>query len=206
MTLRSRWPGVLLASVILALAGCNLVPERTPIALYDLPARPLEPAPGDSPRIELTLRLATPRADGLLEGSRIVVVPQPNRPQVYEGVRWSDGVPLLLRDRLIDAFHDDGRVLHLVPARSGVSADVELLTDLLRFRSEYREGHPEAEVRLDARLVDASTGELIASQRFSQRHVADSEAVGDVVEAFGLATDRLASELVDWSADQLQQR
>jgi cholesterol transport system auxiliary component len=199
----SALTGVLLAAFSLTLAGCNLVPERKSTALYNLPAQALEPA---APGVDTTLRLSTPRASGLLEGSRIVVEPQPNQLRVYQGVRWSDSMPQLVRDRLVDAFQDDGRIPRLAHAESTVSAEVELLSDLRTFHSVYNDALPEAVVRLDVRLVETRSQRLIASQRFIQRHQAESEAIPDVVTAFGAATDRLVGELVDWTVTQLGNR
>ncbi|MCE8015205.1 hypothetical protein HOP62_03830 [Halomonas sp. MCCC 1A17488] len=193
-----------LVAIGLLLAGCNLVPEQTRIALYELPSHRLEPAPGEATRA--TLRLETPHTSGLLDGSRILVVPQPHQPRAYEGARWADDMPQLIRNHLLDAFQDDGRIVHLVPDDSAVSADLALLSDLRVFHAEYRDGLPEATLRLDARLVDTRSQRLVASRRFEQRQRAESEAIPSVVEAFGRVADRLAREMVDWTVEQMERR
>ena len=187
----------LLIATLLALGGCSLLGERTPVTLYDLPAEPLTPSSGTA--TDLTLRLATPGASGLLVSPRILVVPQPNQPQVYSGVRWVNNMPQLLRDRIADAFLEDGRLPRLIHAESMVSAEVELISNLRAFHSEYVNGTPEAVIILDARLVDARSQHLIDGRRFTHRHPAGSEAIPDVVEAFGVASDNLMRELVDWT-------
>ena len=197
----------LLAIVIaFALPGCNLVPERTPVTLYELPAQALDPAAHGSSWNGTALRLATPDASGLLDGARILVVPMPNQPQVYAGVRWADTMPQLIRNRLLDAFQDDGRIPSLVHADSNVSADVELLSDLRSFHSRYRNGLPEATLRLDVRLIDTRSQRLLASRRFTQNQPVGSESIDAVVDAFGMAADRLARELVDWTVNRLEDR
>lgn len=197
---------LLFLAMAFALPGCNLITERTPITLYELPGQALEPAPEQSLQSRATLRLVMPHASGLLDGSRILVVPQPNQPRAYEGARWADDMPHLVRNRLLDAFQDDGRITHLVHEESTVSADLELLSDLRSFHSEYRNGLPEATLRLDARLVDTRSQRLVATQRFVQRQQAKTEAIPDVVDAFGMAADRLAREMVDWTAAQMARR
>lgn len=187
----------LLIATLLALGGCSLLGERTPVTLYDLPAEPLTPSSGTA--TDLTLRLATPGASGLLVSPRILVVPQPNQPQVYSGVRWVNNMPQLLRDRIADAFLEDGRLPRLIHAESMVSAEVELISNLRAFHSEYVNGTPEAVIILDARLVDARSQHLIDGRRFTHRHPAGSEAIPDVVEAFGVASDNLMRDLVDWT-------
>ena len=187
----------LLIAALLTLSGCNILGDRTPVTLFDLPAEPLTPASATA--TETTLRLATPAASGLLVSPRILVVPQPNQPQVYSGVRWVNNIPQLLRDRIADAFLEDGRMPRLIHAESMVSADVELISNLRAFHSEYINGIPEAVITLDARLVDARSQHLIDGRRFTHRHPADSEAIPDVIEAFGVASDSLMRELVDWT-------
>jgi cholesterol transport system auxiliary component len=195
----------LLSIAALALLGaCTLMPQREPIHLYALPASPLDAtAPSDAASVDATLRLATPQAGGLLDSARIVVIPEPHRPSVYQGARWADAAPVLIRNRLLDAFQEDGRVSRLVHTDAPLPADLELFSDLRAFQSEYVDGLPQAVVRLEVRLVDAQSQRLLASRRFTQRQAADTTDIPDVVDAFGLATDRLARELVDWTLDQL---
>ena len=187
----------LIIVTLFALGGCSLLSERTPVTLYDLPAEPLTPSSGTA--TDTTLRLATPGASGLLVSPRILVVPQPNQPQVYSGARWVNNMPQLLRDRIADAFLEDGRLPRLIHAESMVSAEVELISNLRAFHSEYINGTPEAVIILDARLVDARSQHLIDGQRFTHRHPASSEAIPDVVAAFGVASDNLMRDLVDWT-------
>lgn len=189
------------------LSACTLMPGSEPVRLYDLPTQPLESAhQAQAPAAGATLRLATPSAGGLLDGSRIVVVPTPNQPQVYQGARWANATPVLIRDRLLDAFHEDGRITRLIHADTPLSADLELTSDLRTFQSEYRDGRPEGVIRLDARLIDSHSRQLHSSRRFTQRQAAESEDLAAVVDALGLAADRLAQELVDWTVEQIAER
>ncbi|WP_231489589.1 hypothetical protein [Billgrantia saliphila] len=47
---------------------------------------------------------------------------------------------------------------------------------------------------------------MLASHRFVQQQRASSEAIVDVIDALGLATDRLSRELVDWTVSTLDKR
>jgi cholesterol transport system auxiliary component len=201
---RQRFARLLSLAALGLLPACTLLPSSDPNRLYDLPAQPGESAQrGETASDGPTLRLATPAAGGLLNGTRIVVVPTPNQPQVYQGARWADAAPVLIRNRLIDAFQEDGRITRLIHADTPLSADLELTSDLRAFQSEYRNGRPEAVIRLDARLIDTRSRELLASRRFTQQQTADGTDITAVVEAFGLAVDRVAQELVDWSVAQM---
>ena len=134
-----------------------------------------------------------------LSGQRIVVVPEDNRVSVYTGAGWSDPAPVLVRNRLLDAFRADGRVAGLSSDDKQLQADFELDSDLRAFQSEYRGGRPEAVLRLDARLVHTATRRIVASRSFALRAPATDTAVPAVVQAFGAAADRLAAEVVEWT-------
>ena len=58
----------------------------------------------------------------------------------YKGARWSDPVPLLVRNRLLDGFQRDGRVQRLSADDSNLQADYELSGELQAFQSEYQPG------------------------------------------------------------------
>ncbi|MCG6657188.1 hypothetical protein HOP52_05265 [Halomonas campisalis] len=191
-----------IASLLLAvslLGACTLVPTREPSSLYALPAEPLAEGTAVGTAPEMTLHLATPQAGRLLDSARIVVLPEPHRPSVYQGARWTDDAPVLLRDRLLDGFREDGRLSRLTHGESSLPSDLTLVSDLRAFQSEYINDLPDAVVTIDVRLVDSRSRRLLASQRFSQRQAAATTEIGDVVAALGLATDRLVQELVDWT-------
>ncbi|AMD00201.1 ABC-type transport auxiliary lipoprotein family protein [Halomonas chromatireducens] len=207
MRTRPCYAGFLAFAAAGLLSACTLMPAGDPVRLYDLPANPLENRrQAEAPADGVTLRLATPNAGGLLDGSRIVVVPTPNQPQVYQGARWADATPVLMRNRLIDAFQEDGRITRLIHADTPLSADLELTSDLRAFQSEYHGGHPEAVIRLDARLIDSRSRQLLGSQRFTHRQAAAGTDLAAVVDAFGQAADQLAQELVDWTTGQVAER
>ncbi|WP_404297249.1 ABC-type transport auxiliary lipoprotein family protein [Halomonas sp.] len=212
--MRRRRP-VLQRLALLALAGmlsaCTLLPEREPDRLYLLPATSL--APVDGPPLAVRLRVDTPQASALLSGARILVMPAPNRLQAYAGARWSDRIPLLLRDRLVEGLRDRGR-LSAQDDNSPLGADVALVSDLRAFQSVYQPGIepgiepglPVVEIRLDATLVDETQRQRLAERRFETREPTTGTDVQQVVEAFGRAADTLAQEVAEWSEGILERR
>ncbi|MGP0171483.1 ABC-type transport auxiliary lipoprotein family protein [Pseudomonas sp. NCHU5208] len=189
---------LLLASL---LGACSLLPQSEPLDTYLLPATPL---PSHAPAVDWSLRINTPSSGQLLDGTRIVVLPEPGRINTYQGARWSDRTPQLLRQRLLDAFNDDGRIAALSTEDQHLQADLELVSDLRRFHSQYRDGHPEALIQLDVRLVDVRDQRILASRRFSASQAASDTSVAAVVAAFGQAGDHLTQELVDWTVREGQ--
>ena len=178
------------------LGACSILPQSEPLDIYLLPGAAL---PAQTQRVDWSLRVNSPVSNQLLDGTRIVVLPEPGRVNTYQGVRWRERTPQLLRGRLLDAFHDDGRIQALSNEEQRLQADLELVSDLRSFHSQYRDGIPEALILLDARLVDARDQRILASRRFSVSQPAGDTSVASVVVAFGQAGDRLSRELVDWT-------
>lgn len=184
-----------------ALAACTLIGRRDPLNVYVLPAADMA-ASGLAP-LPLTLRLETPQASRALYGARILVMPATHQLSAYQGARWSDNAPTLLRDRLVEAFRQDSRLAAVVDEGDRVGADFDLVSDLRAFQSEYFQDRPQAVIRLDVRLVDSGNQRVRATRRFEVREASADKGVDAVVEAFGRAADELSRQLVDWTLDRI---
>ena len=80
------------------LGACSILPKSEVLSFYRLPASAL-PAHNASPRSDWALRVNKPYSNQLLDSTRIAVLPPGDQISAYQGVRWSDRAPLLLRDR-----------------------------------------------------------------------------------------------------------
>lgn len=183
------------------LSACSILPQSEPLDIYQLPGSEL---PARDQPVDWSLRLHSPGSSPLLDSNRIVVLPEPGRINTYQGVRWSERAPQLLRARLLDAFQDDGRIQALSHEDQRLHADLELVGDLRSFHSQYRDGLPEALIQLDMRLVNSRDQRILASRRFSISQPASDSSINAVIQAFGQAGDRLAQELVDWTLTEGQ--
>jgi cholesterol transport system auxiliary component len=188
--------------VVLLLAGllgaCSILPKSPVLSIYRLPASAL-PEQSAGPRSDWALRVNTPYSSQLLDSTRIAVLPPGDQLNVYQGVRWSDRAPLLLRDRLIAGFIDDGRIAAISSDANRLHADLELDSDLRVFHSEYQDGRPVARILLEVRLVQSGSLRILASRRFDISQTASDSSVAAVVNAFGQAGDQLTRELLDWT-------
>jgi len=178
------------------LAACSILPKAETPNIYRLPATPLPHAQGDA--VHWSLRINTPQAGRMIDSPRIVVLPQGDVVSVYQGARWSDSGPVLFRNRLIDAFRDDGRIAALSNDDAALQADLSLTGNLTAFQSEYRNGQPTVIIRYDAQLVHTNGMRIIASRSFEVSEPVDGKAVPEVVAAFGRADDALARQVVEW--------
>ncbi|MDH4555950.1 hypothetical protein E8F11_12340 [Pseudomonas sp. BN417] len=191
----------MLALAVLSLLGaCSILPKGEELAVYQLPVTGAASARGVE--VDWALQINKPLASPLLDSTRIAVLPDGDRISAYQGVRWDDRGTLLLRDRLIDAFRADGRVGAVSSDDSRLATDLVLAGDLRAFQGEYRAGRVEVHILLEARLVQSGTRRMLASQRFDVREAAGGTAPAQVVTAFGLAADRLAAQMLDWTLVQ----
>jgi len=201
MRIATRSVTRLVAALSLAwLAGCSVLPKAESPDIYRLPSTPLPHS--QAAAVSWSLRIDTPQADRSIDSARIAVLPQGDVISVYKGARWSDRVPTLLRNRLLEAFRDDGRVSALSSDDMNLQADYGLSGDLTAFQSEYRGGQPVVVVRYDARLVRNSGLRIVATHRFEISQPVSGTAVPQVVAAIGQAGDTLARQVVDWTLQQ----
>ncbi len=196
MNLRQHCAAITLG---LLLAGCSILPKVEAPNIYLLPATPAQAAPQQT-QLQQSLRIATPEASRMLDNIRIAVVPQDNLITAYQGARWSDRAPRLLRDRLLDGFRIDGRFAAVSSDEAQLHADLELTGDLRAFQTEYVQGAPVVVIRYDAQLVQSRSQKILAARRFDIRQPVAGKEVPQVVTAFGQATDQLATQVIAWVA------
>lgn len=112
------------ATALGMLAACSLLPKSEPVQVYLLPTQ-LAPA-SKAPAVSWSLRLNTPQTSQALNSSRIAVLPRDNELSTYAGSSWSDPAPRLLRNHLLNAFQNDGRVSALSSDDANLQADLQL--------------------------------------------------------------------------------
>jgi cholesterol transport system auxiliary component len=190
------------AATLSLVSACSILPQSEPVDIYRLP---VNQSAGSAAPQGWSLRLNKPLASEALAGPRIAVIPQGDVISSYKGARWSDPVPMLVRNRLLDGFQRDGRVQRLSADDSNLQADYELGGELQAFQSEYRAGGAvEVVIRYDARLVQGRSQRILASKRFEVRQPLSDNKVPAVVAGFGAASDQLARQVIDWTISQAQ--
>ncbi|BBI74228.2 hypothetical protein HAALTHF_36530n [Vreelandella aquamarina] len=141
------------------------------------------------------LAIATPEAGHLLSSNRIVVFPEGNVVNVYEGARWHEDAPDMLQAQLIAGLQQQELFANVSSDR--LPHDLLLLSELRHFQSEYDTSPPSVNLQLDVQLLGADQ-QPVASTSFAIRERATSTGIPDVVNAFGSATDRLTEQLASW--------
>lgn len=190
---------------VLALSGCSVLPESETLVFYRLPSSDSAMSTqleNRAARLPAVLRVATPYGNRAVGSTRILVVPEPERISAYKGARWADAAPVILRDRLVESFREAGVFRSVVTDSDNLNADLELSSDLPRFQVVYQEGAPVVVITLDATISVPASSRIISSRRFHVEQAVQGKEVPEVVQAFGLAVDQLAAQLLDWTGEQ----
>ncbi len=188
-----------LALLVALSSACSILPKPENAQVYRLPAS--TSASSVAP-VSWSLRINKPLASDVFNLPRIAVVPEGNQVSTYRGARWTDPAPVLLRNRMPDAFQRDGRVPRLSADDSNLQADYELVGELQAFQSEYTADGISVVIRLDARLVEGRSQRILVSRHFEVRQPQADKAVPAVVSGLGQVTDRLMAQLLDWTVAQ----
>lgn len=193
----------LLAGFML-ISSCSILPKPEPFDVYRLPSAQSHAAGGQGAPQRWSLRLTKLQASEALNSPNLAVIPQGDVISSYKGSRWSDPAPVLLRNRLLEGFQRDGRVSLLSTDDSIFQTDLELGGVLQAFQTEYQGTSASVVVRVDALLVRSYDQHILASRRFEVRQPLSDVKVPAVVAGFGLASDQLTTQVVNWAVAQGQ--
>lgn len=191
---------LLVLVAVMPLAACTILPPSPVQQVFLLPALPT--AVDGGPASKQTVRIVQPNSNQFLNGTRIAVQPQGSEITSFSGSRWSDPAPLLLRNRLIQEFRTNGHFRSVSSDDDNLQADLELGGDLVSFQGVYKGQQGEVVIRFDARLVRTSDREAIANRSFVVREPIHGTSMDNVVQAFGLASDKLAAQTLAWARQQ----
>jgi cholesterol transport system auxiliary component len=185
-------------------SACSILPKSEPFDVYRLPSAQSSTSASHGAPHGWSLRLTKPQASEALNSPKIAVIPQGDLISSYKASRWSDPAPVLLRNRLLDGFLRDGRVVLLSTDDSNFHTDLELGGNLQAFQTEYQGTAASVVVRLDALLVRGYDQRILASRRFEVRQPLSDVKVPAVVAGFGQASDQLTEQVVRWAVEQGQ--
>ncbi|NMT64798.1 ABC-type transport auxiliary lipoprotein family protein [Marinobacter orientalis] len=197
---------VIAAAATLSLTACTVFPDQPAHQIFQLPAPAVQETAAES--VDRTLRVTTPLAVAPIDSNRILVKPDAHEIRAYEGARWSNRSPIIVGNYLLESFRQDGRLATVVGNTSPARSDLTLAGDLTRFQAEYpggehRNGNPVVHLELNLQLINERSRETLASKHFGVTRPANGEDVASVVEAFGKASDELARQVIEWTAEQL---
>lgn len=196
---------IFIAAIASLLPACSILDTRgEPSTVYSPALHTALPATAgaDIDTVPWQLVVQTPQASAALETRRIVVVPQPGVIEVYKGARWRDTAPAMVRDMLVGAFDDSGRITGVAAVGTGLSADYTLSLRLRDFQIEFIDAQPYAVINIYAKLISYATSRAVGAHRVHAAvpaRSADSDAVAEAMEE---ALNQVLPQLAAWSLQQ----
>ena len=168
---------------------------------------------GEIPTYDLIAATGFPQPPEPLP-SWLLVVPEPNtlmgfntdkillQPASGESVplanaRWSDNLPVLLQEKVIQTFENAGYAKSVSRTREGVTASYQLIIDIRRFHVATS-GDAKAEIGFVAKILDQD-GKILAAKEFQGSAPPAGGDAKAYVAAFNEALGKLLTELFDWS-------
>jgi cholesterol transport system auxiliary component len=192
--------------LVLPLVGCGdiLPAKETPQVMTTQVHVDPDPA---WPQVDWELSVGRPTSDEMLDSRRMVVIPEPGKIEVYQGVMWDDSVPDIVQDAIIHAFEDSGKIVAVGRQTAGLRTDYMLLLELRDDQAVYTtpSAPPEVTLVVNAKLIDYSTSRAVASRTFREVVPASGTAVPVVAQAFDTALSAFVRDLVGWVLTSGQQ-
>lgn len=180
------------------LTGCSLIGGGTAaLATFDL-AAPTGVAATHSSAAQVLV--PEPVALKALDTERIVVRPSANEISYYPGAQWSDRLPRLVQNRLVQTFETAGKIRAGTPGQ-GLSIDYQVLTDLRAF--DYDAATKTGRVEISVKLMNDHDGKVIATQLFSGEAPVTADNAGNVASALDTALETQMQAIVAWTARRI---
>ena len=196
MTLRSIRNLTLLLGAALA-SGCTVFPNPEPPRVMDLAV--VQTAPAAEQRIQASLRVDTPYASEPFNGSLILAKPTPQEFRAYEGTRWRDTAPVVVRDTLVNSLRQSGAYTNVITDTNPAQAELTLVTELSAFHSETPESGPQVVIELHLQMIHNRSRARLCTRSVRVVAPASGTSVDQIVEAFGTAGSNLAARVIEWA-------
>lgn len=163
----------------------------------------LRPNLGDlrGPGVSAALAIDRPDAANNLDTDRIAISRSSNTQDYYANAAWSDKLPNILQDALVQTFEKSGRIEQVASEAAGVRTDYILETDIRTFEARYAQpdGVPTAVVTIAARLISHDGHVIVAHTVVEKREPATMNSVDAAVDAFDRAAGEAVTQIVSWT-------
>lgn len=184
-----RW----VAAFVLAtgLGACASILPKTPDAIYDLTA-----PDNIKTRAGTRTQILVPEPNALksLDTERIAARPSDIEYAYLPRAVWSDRLPRLLQNRLMETLQNTGRVKAVSVPGQGLLIDYQVIMDVRSFEI----AGSEAVVSIGVKLMNDRNGRVRATKVFGSRTAIAGTQNLDFVTALDAAMDIVFADMVDW--------
>ena len=170
------------------------------IPVYDLvAASTVPPPPAEVP----SWLLVVPEPTTLMgfNTDKILLQPATGESVPVPHAKWSDNLPALFQEKVIQSFENAGYARSVSRTREGVTGDYQLLIDIRRFHVSTS-SEPMAEIDFVAKIL-GQDGKIIGARSFQASAPAKGTDAQAYVAAIDEASGKVLSELLAWTTDAI---
>jgi phospholipid/cholesterol/gamma-HCH transport system substrate-binding protein len=174
--------------------------SQAEIPVYDLvAASTVPPPPAEAP----SWLLVVPEPTTLMgfNTDKILLQPATGESVPVPNAKWSDNLPVLFQEKVIQSFENAGYARSVSRTREGVTGDYQLLIDIRRFHVSTSL-EPMAEIDFVAKIL-GQDGKIIGAQSFQASSPAKGTDALAYVAALDEASGKVLSELLAWTTDAI---
>ena len=141
--------------------------------------------------------VSMPTALKSLDSEMIVVRPGGAELTYFGDAQWSDRLPRMVQEKLIQTFENSGHVRSVAKPGDGVVVDYKIATSIRAFEL-VAEGQDTAVVSLSVKIINDRNGRVRASRLFRATAPASLASPAKAVSALDQASDVVLSEILAW--------
>ena len=174
--------------------------SQAEIPVYDLvAASTVPPPPAEVP----SWLLVVPEPTTLMgfNTDKILLQPATGESVPVPHAKWSDNLPALFQEKVIQSFENAGYARSVSRTREGVTGDYQLLIDIRRFHVSTL-SEPMAEIDFVAKIL-GQDGKIIDARSFQASAPAKGTDALAYVAAIDEASGKVLSELLAWTTDAI---
>jgi len=174
--------------------GASAVPVYDLAVATDFPAKPEETP-------SWLLVVPEPMTLMAFNTDRILLQPSDGESVPLENARWSDNLPILFQEKVIQSFENAGYARQISRTRDGTSADYQLLVDIRSFHISISSDET-AEIQFVAKILDKD-GRIQDANTFQATVPVTGTGAQGYVNAIDEAFSKLQVELLKWTTGVL---
>src|SRR5262249_41363211 len=157
------------------------------------------------PRVKWQLAVSLPLARANLDTARIALNKMQIMMDYYADAAWTDRLPLLVQDLLIECFEHSGKITGVARDTLGIAANYRIDTELRQFEAHYdrEDAAPRVIVRIEAKLTILPERNIINSWTVTEEVQSQRNDIQSIVIAFNKAGGSALQALVDRTFSEL---
>jgi phospholipid/cholesterol/gamma-HCH transport system substrate-binding protein len=169
--------------------------------LFDLVAANKLPSP---PQQAPSWLLVVPEPTTLMgfNTDKILLQPASGESADLPNAKWSDNLPVLFQDKVIQSFENAGYAKSISRTREGITGDYQLLIDIRSFHVSTATEPTVADIAFVAKVLDKD-GKIVGAHDFQATAPAKGSDARAYVAALDEAFAKLQSDLLVWTTETI---